>query len=391
LISELISAIPVPLLLIGAMLFAAYSFVIRRCNRILMQLLLFKARGISKDKVTVVIAARNEEACIGACLDSLLQQSLPAEQCEVIVVDDGSDDHTAAIVSAYASRGVKLIRLTEVDRSGKKAALRKGIAAATNGIIVTTDADCSFDPGWLNTLLLFRQEKQAVFVAAPVRYSHEKSFLDRFQSLDFLSLQAITAAAVSARLFNMCNGANLLYTRAAYDAVGGFEGNDHIASGDDMFMMEKMAATFPGQVHFCYAEDAIVTTAPAGSWRAFIRQRIRWASKSTYYRHNGIKLVLLLVYLVNSGLTAMMLMLFFLPQYLPVWLFMVLMKGLIEFPLMIRIARFFNKTHLLPWFIPIQPLHALYTVLAGGFGMIGSYEWKGRKEKRLNSPPEHCG
>jgi hypothetical protein len=77
----------------------------------------------------------------------------------------------------------------------------------------------------------------------------------------------------------------------------------------------------------------------------------------------------------------MMLMLFFLPQYLPVWLFMVLMKGLIEFPLMIRIARFFNKTHLLPWFIPIQPLHALYTVLAGGFGLTGSYEWKGRKEK----------
>ena len=356
-----------------------------------MRLKLYKFGGMSDDNVTVVIAARNEEACIGACLDSLLRQSLPAEQLEIIVVDDGSDDHTAAIVSSYASSGVRLIQLTETDRTGKKAALRKGIAAATNGIIVTTDADCSFDPGWLNTLLLFRQEKQAVFVAAPVRYSHEKSFLDRFQSLDFLSLQAITAAAVSARLFNMCNGANLLYTRVAYDAVGGFEGNDHIASGDDMFMMEKMAATFPRQVHFCYAKEAIVTTAPAGSWQEFIRQRIRWASKSTYYRHNGIKLVLLLVYLVNSGLTAMMLMLFFHPQYLPVWLFMVLMKGLIEYPLMIRIARFFNKTHLLPWFIPIQPLHALYTVLAGGFGLIGSYEWKGRKEKRLNSPPEHCG
>ena len=346
-----------------------------------MRLPLFKARGISTDEVTVVIAARNEEACIGACLDSLLQQTLPAEQCEVIVVDDGSDDHTATIVSAYANRGVKLIRLTEADGSGKKAALRKGIDAAENGIIVTTDADCTFDSRWLNTLLLFRQQKQAVFVAAPVRYSYEQSFLDRFQSVDFLSLQAVTAAAVSARLFNMCNGANLLYTRAAYDAVDGFDGNDHIASGDDMFMMEKMAATFPGQVHFCYAKEAIVTTAPAGSWRAFIRQRIRWASKSTYYRHNGIKLVLLLVYLVNCGLTAMMLLLIFLPQYLPVWLFMVVMKGMIEYPLMIRITRFFKKTHLLPWFIPIQPLHSLYTVLAGGFGLIGSYEWKGRREK----------
>ena len=185
----------------------------------------------------------------------------------------------------------------------------------------------------------------------------------------------------------MCNGANLLYTRAAYDAVNGFEGNDHIASGDDMFMMEKMAGSFPEQVRFCYSREAIVTTTAPDSWQAFFRQRIRWASKSPYYSHAGIKVVLLLVYLVNVGLTAMMLSLFFLPQYFPSWLFLVLLKGLVEYPLMIRIARFFNKTHLLPWFIPIQPLHSLYTVLAGGFGLMGSYEWKGR----VNLPPEHSG
>ena len=64
-----------------------------------MRLKLYKFGGMSDDNVTVVIAARNEEACIGACLDSLLRQSLPAKQREIIVVDDGSDDHTAAIVS----------------------------------------------------------------------------------------------------------------------------------------------------------------------------------------------------------------------------------------------------------------------------------------------------
>ena len=376
--AELITNIPIPLLIAALLIFSGYTWVIRRCNRILMRLPLFRASGTSRESVAVVIAARNEEANIGDCLESLLKQTLPAGQREIIVVDDGSDDKTAAIVASYANQGVVLIRMTEADGAGKKAALRKGIAASSKEIIVTTDADCTFEAGWLNTLLLFRQQQDAVFVAAPVRFSQEKGFLDRFQSLDFLSLQAVTVAAVSARLFNMCNGANLLYTRAAYDAVNGFEGNDHIASGDDMFMMEKMAARFPGQVRYCFAKEAIVTTAPAASWRAFILQRIRWASKSTYYRHSGIKLVLLLVYLVNVGLTAMMLSLVFIPHYFPVWVLMVLMKGFVEYPLMIRIARFFNKTPLLPWFIPIQPLHSLYTVLAGGFGLIGTYEWKGR-------------
>lgn len=384
---EPISHLPLPLLITAVLIFSAYAGVIRRCNKILMRLPLFKASGISKESVTVVIAARNEEEHIGACLESLLQQTLPAEQLEIIVVDDGSEDKTAEIVTSYANQGVMLIRMTDEDGVGKKAALRKGIEFSKKEIIVTTDADCLFETAWLNTLLQFRKEKGAVFVAAPVRYRREKSWLDRFQSLDFLSLQAVTAAAVSARLFNMCNGANLLYTRGAYDAVKGFEGNDHIASGDDMFMMEKMATAFPNQVSFCYSREAIVTTAPAANWRAFFRQRIRWASKSTSYKHNSIKLVLLLVYFVNCGISAMMFSLLFLPQYFPLWLVMVLMKGFVEYPLMIRIARFFNKTPLLPWFIPFQPLHALYIVLAGSFGLIGTYEWKGR----INSPPAHFG
>jgi cellulose synthase/poly-beta-1,6-N-acetylglucosamine synthase-like glycosyltransferase len=385
--AELITNIPIPLLIAAILIFSLYAWVIRRCNRILMRLPLYKPSGMSEDNVSVIIAARNEEANIGNCLESLLQQSLPAAQREIIVVDDGSEDQTAATVAGYADRGVRLIRLSKEEGAGKKAALRRGIAAAENAIIVTTDADCIFRAGWLNTLLLYRQQKEAVFVAAPVRYEREKNLLNRFQSLDFLSLQAVTAAAVSARLFNMCNGANLLYTRAAYDAVNGFEGNDHIASGDDMFMMEKLASSFPGQVRFCYSREAIVTTTAPDSWPAFFRQRIRWASKSPHYSHTGIKLVLLLVYLVNAGLTAMLILLPFFPQFLPVWVFMVLLKGFTELPLMIRISRFFEKQHLLPWFLPIQPLHSLYTVIAGGFGLVGTYEWKGR----ISLPPAHSG
>lgn len=115
-----ISHLPLPLLITAVLIFSAYAGVIRRCNKILMRLPLFKASGISKESVTVVIAARNEEQHIGACLESLLQQTLPAEQLEIIVVDDGSEDKTAEIVTSYANQGVMLIRMTDEDGVEKK-------------------------------------------------------------------------------------------------------------------------------------------------------------------------------------------------------------------------------------------------------------------------------
>ena len=61
-----------------------------------------------------------------------------------------------------------------------------------------------------------------------------------FQSLDFLSLQGITAASVFSRFHTMCNGANLAYEKKAFEEVSGFAGIDQIASGDDMLLMHKI-------------------------------------------------------------------------------------------------------------------------------------------------------
>jgi glycosyltransferase involved in cell wall biosynthesis len=244
-------------LFVNVVLLALYRMIIGRANRILMLLPYYQPASISCDKATVIIPARNEAANIGRCLDSLLEQTLPKHQFEIIVVDDGSSDNTTSIVMSYAEKGVKLLQLSN-EIGGKKAALSKGIAAATHPIIITTDADCTYPKNWLNTLLNFRSEHDAVFVAAPVKYTKETNFLERFQSLDFLALQGITIAAVSKQLFNMCNGANLLYTKEAFEKVNGFEGIDKIPTGDDMLLMEKIDAAYPGKVKYCFSQDAIV-------------------------------------------------------------------------------------------------------------------------------------
>ena len=365
--------------IIAVALLLPYRFIIRRANRQLMFLKRYTATRVSADKASIIIAARNEEMNIGHCLDSLLAQDFPPSQMEIIVVDDQSVDGTAALVRSYADRGIRLISLGKDEAFGKKAAIARGIAAASHPIIITTDADCSFTPRWLNTMLSFREEMDAVFVAAPVQFRKEMNLLDRFQSLDFMALQGITAAGVSGKYLNMCNGANLLYTKGAFSAVNGFEGIDHIASGDDMLLMEKINSTFPGGVAYCFSEDAIVVTEPATSLAAFIQQRIRWSSKAKNYSSIVTKAVLLLVYLLNGAMVFLLLAGAFDLQLLKYGLLLTAMKTMVELPFMIRIAKFFSKSALIAWFIPIQPLHAFYTVVAGTFGLFSKYRWKGRE------------
>ena len=364
--------------IIAVALLLPYRFIIRRANRQLMFLKRYTATKVSADKASIIIAARNEEMNIEKCLESLLAQGFPREQMEIIVVDDQSVDQTAAIVKHYADRGIQLISLGKDEAFGKKAAIARGIAAASHPIIITTDADCSYSNKWINTLLCYREKMDAVFVAAPVQFRKEMNLLERFQSLDFMALQGITAAGVSGKYLNMCNGANLLYTKEAFLQVRGFEGIDHIASGDDMLLMEKIDKAFPGGVDYCFSEGGIVVTEPATTWSAFVQQRIRWSSKAKNYSSFVTKAVLLLVYLLNAAVVSLLLAGIVDFQLLKYGLLLTLMKTIVELPFMIRIARFFNKSELIAWFIPFQPLHALYTVVAGTFGLFSKYSWKGR-------------
>ena len=108
-------------------------------------------------KVTVIIAARNEEANIGRTLDCIVGQEFPRELLEVIVVDDHSTDGTGNVVKGYADRGVHLITLNEGNKlnSYKKFAINKAIHASTGEIIVTTDADCRMGTRWLMNVVQF--------------------------------------------------------------------------------------------------------------------------------------------------------------------------------------------------------------------------------------------
>ncbi|MEI6263908.1 MAG: glycosyltransferase [Sphingobacteriia bacterium] len=336
---------------------------------------------------SIIIPARNEAIFIEDCLKKIQAQNYPSDLFEVIVVNDHSTDETGAIVEMMKSSfsSLRLINLSDHVTGNinayKKRAIEIAVAETKGEWIITTDADCAVLPNWLLNFDQFIQEKDPVFVAAPVMFSNTKTWLGLFQLLDFMSLQGITAAAVAAGFHSMCNGANLAYSKKAFYAVGQFKGIDQLASGDDMFLMYKIKKEFPGQLGFLFSDEMIVTTAPMPDWKSFFNQRIRWASKADSYSERTIFWVLVLVYIFNAGLLLGLIAGIFLKGIYPGIAYILLLKTIVEMIFLYPVAQFFKLGSTL-WLFPfMQPFHMVYTVVAGWLGKFGTYQWKGRTVK----------
>lgn len=330
--------------------------------------------------VSVIIPARNEEKNIGQLLEALRQQDFPAEKLEIIVVDDHSEDQTAAIARSFLNVRVLPFR-EEGLNSYKKKALEKAVAAACGELIVCTDADCIPTKEWLSELVRNYLTRDAAFVAAPVVLTNEGSLLGRFQTLDFLVLQGITGAGIQQGSLPMANGANMAYPKKVFEDVDGYKGADKLASGDDFFLLHKIVTKYPRKIIFVKSTNAIVKTAALPHWKDFIQQRIRWASKSAHYKEKRITAVLGLVWTYNAFFILTFVGAWFDWQLAVIFPIALLLKTLMEWPFVKSVADFFQVPITLLAFFGFQPLHILYTVFTGLLGLAGPYQWKGRKVK----------
>ncbi|MBB6611986.1 glycosyltransferase [Pontibacter sp. Tf4] len=333
-------------------------------------------------KLSVIIPVRNEAANILHLLQDLENQTYPKHLFEVIVVDDHSEDATKTIVSDFAKTSTLTIKYVElksyVKCNGKKAAVQKGIELAEGELLVFTDGDCRVQPEWLQLYAYSFQTHQPKFISGPVSFCNTYSLLERMQLVEFASLIGIGGASISMGKPNMCNGANLAYTKRAFNEVNGFIGNEGIASGDDEFLLHKISQKHPEKILFLKHKQAIVYTEARKTISSFLSQRIRWASKWRAYQQWHVKLLALIVFTVNLLLFVGLGMAIVGVLPASVFISAIVAKFAVDFLFLSRILSFLGRKQYIWYMLPLQLVYIPYVVVTAVLGLTGRYRWKGR-------------
>ncbi|WP_305952226.1 glycosyltransferase [Emticicia oligotrophica] len=371
-----------------------------------------KENVIETSKISVIVPVRNEAENILFLLQDLEKQTYPKHKFEVIIADDDSTDDTLKIVQKFQKNSNINLLINQLppktnNTSPKKRAIDSSIKLANGQLITTTDGDCRVGEKWLESIANFQAQTGAYLVSCAVTFDNAAferhsarfaqaqsskphsiilsiihSIINNTQIIEFASLVGSGACAMFIQKPNMCNGANLTYLKSIFYEVNGFAGNENLASGDDEFLMHKIAAKYPDKVKFLKDQHTIVETHAHASWRSFYNQRKRWASKWKHY--NNWQTTALAVFVFMANLVVPLTFVFWLFDFITTQnLFSVLsLKFSAEFIFLSLVISFLRKKSLI-WLIPfVQIIYPLYVVF---FGLVaqkqGEYVWKGRKLK----------
>jgi poly-beta-1,6-N-acetyl-D-glucosamine synthase len=203
------------------------------------------SRSAPEEFISVIIPVRNEAKQMERLLVNLAKQHYT--NFEVIIMDDHSSDDTLKIIRSYP---MPQLSVHTNSGQGKKQAITEGVKRSAGQLIVTTDADCSFHPDWLKTMNRYFQDKKVLFLFGGVRIYDTPNFFTKMQAVEFASLIGSAAATAAFNIPTMCNGANLAYRKHVFEEVKGYEGNVHVPSGDDEFLMRKIHKKFPEGILF---------------------------------------------------------------------------------------------------------------------------------------------
>lgn len=329
-------------------------------------------------RLSVVVAARNEAETLPLLLEDLGRQGYP--RFDIIIVNDHSTDQTEAIARSHAMADPRITVIAS-PREGKKHALTAGIAAARGEIIVTIDADCRVGPHWLARVADTFADTTVQFAFGPVRMQGAGTFFSHLQYLEFATLTAAAAATWQLHRPAMCNGANLAFRKDTFHAVEGYSGNLHIPSGDDEFLMRKIAARYTNSIAFINHPGAIVSTQPQPTLNNFIHQRLRWAGK---WRHNTSRSTqLLAVYILLVQISLAVLPVWIVAGVVPVAMIALLLgRAGVEAWYIGAVTRFLGVRFSIPAFILLQLVYPFYVVAIGILSFFMAPRWKDRRIPR---------
>ena len=337
---------------------------------------------LPKTAFTIIVPFRNEAKNLPNLLKSFARLNYPQEFIEIIMVDDFSTDTSERICIQWRiendSIDTTLLENLRLSNSPKKDAIARAMPIAKHDWIITTDADCIVPTNWLLTIDNYIQNHSPEMIVGAVVYKTKNNWFHQFQQLDLLSLQGTTIGSFGISKPFMCNGANFAYTKKLFLELDGFNGNTKLASGDDVFLLQKAVAQDTSKVHYLKNTETIVQTKPENDLFQLFMQRVRWASKTTSYPNKYAKLLAVVVLLMNLSLVVSFLLWTSDILDWKVVLKVFLIKYTFDFVLLYKANQYLLKGK---WIVPIASalLYPFFSTLVGIFSLTGRFTWKGRK------------
>jgi cellulose synthase/poly-beta-1,6-N-acetylglucosamine synthase-like glycosyltransferase len=338
-----------------------------------------------KNTFSIIVPFRNEEKNLPKLLRSISNLNYPKDLFEIIMVDDFSKDNSERVYIKWRlENGLIETTLLEnlcLSNSPKKDAISRAIPILKHEWVVTTDADCVVNKNWLMTLDNFIQKNNVEMIVGAVVYKTKNNWIHQFQQLDLLSLQGTTIGSFGIGKPFMCNGANFAYTKKLFYEIGGFGGNNKMASGDDVFLLQKALKNYSDKVHYLKNIDTIVKTKAENDLYKLFMQRVRWASKITGYSGFYSKSLAVVVLAMNALIVVcfgLQVSGFMKSKTL---LIAFVIKYFVDYLLLFKSNQYLRKNKFI---FPLASslVYPFFCSLVGIYSLFGGFTWKGRNFKK---------
>ncbi len=325
-------------------------------------------------KISIVIPFRNEVENLPELLRSIQSLNYPATSFEVIFVDDHSEDESIQVIETWQANAEITVKLLTADKTGKKAAQELAITNAAHDLIACTDADCILPKNWLQVISQVFANDKVTLAFGPVAFNGKKKIL---QKIEFNALIASTMAMLKLGWPVMGNAANMAFRKEAYHNMLNELNAFGSPSGDDVFFLQSIAQR--NQEFTCLPGiDSLVKTKPQPTLKAFLQQRIRWASKSRKYLSGTAIAIGVLVFLINLLMLALLVSAPFYPQAAIAFALLFVVKSTGDYVLLKAHGKALKQRAPIFYFLAQEMVNLFYIPVVAVLSQTTKYRWKGR-------------
>lgn len=322
-------------------------------------------------KVAVVVVFKNEEEGLRVLLTALANQSCKSFQ--LVLVDDHSEDALLQVIEFFRPL-LPPFTVIKASGHGKKSGLKEAVEACDAELIITTDADCKPVSMWVETIIDYYRIRKPDMILGPVKIVRSEKLFAKLQQVEFISLIASTGGSAGLSSPIMANGANMAFTKSAWNKVDNLRPDLH--SGEDVFLLHAIKKN-NGTIRFIKSRNALVYTEPAPNMHSFIRQRQRWTLKASGYTDLTTIATAAIVLMLNLAIVISFVGSFIDTRYLISLIALYVMKFFVDYGFLILCNRFFGVTNLFVKCLLISFSYPFYVVYSAATGLLyGNRAWK---------------